>query len=545
VEIQHPGSAQPLEAEVAQLRAENAKLRASLVEAQALVRIAPAFFGYLSPTGNVLSLNERSLHIIEATREQVVGLPIWEGAWWHGLPAAAASLREAVAAAGRGEGSRFVLEYQATVDPVPTQRWATVDLAPMRDEAGAVARLAMSAVDITPRKVAQALQSALLVEAEQSRATAERASRAKYEFLALLGHELRNPLAPIMTALHLMRLRAGDVVSKERAVIEAQAQHLVHLVDDLLDVARITRGKVELKRRRGELSDVVAHAIELASPSLEQRQHVLKVDVAAAGLRVDADPVRLAQALSHLITNAARYTHEHGQITVSARHEGEQLVVRVQDTGIGISPEMLPRVFEMFVQERQPLDRVQGGLGLGLAIVRSLVELHGGAVEGRSEGHGLGSEFIVRLPAVEPPGEARPVTAPELQAPARDASAPLVLIVDDNEDAAEMMGMALELSGHATRVAHDGPAGLKLAAESPPAVALLDIGLPAMDGYELARRLRDQAGGRKLVLIAVTGYGQEEDRERSQQAGFDAHMVKPIDLGALSDLIKQLMAEPG
>ncbi|HET9624795.1 MAG TPA: ATP-binding protein [Kofleriaceae bacterium] len=369
------------------------------------------------------------------------------------------------------------------------------------------------------------------------RAQAESANRAKDEFLAMLGHELRNPLAPILTALNLMRLRGNDAVEKERTVIERQAQHLVHLVDDLLDVSRITRGKIELKRVRVELAEVVARAIEMASPLIEQRRHELVVEVAPRGLALDADPARLAQVVANLLTNAAKYTEPGGRITVTgARRDPGDIALVVRDTGIGIAPEMLPHVFDLFVQERQNLDRSQGGLGLGLAIVRSMVELHAGTVAVSSAGHGYGSEFTISLPAAEG------ITAPEIPAvvvETIDAAAERrrVLVVDDNEDAAALLAEYLEAMGNTTRVAHDGAQALRLVEDFVPELALLDIGLPVMDGYELAQQLRARLGHDHLRLIAVTGYGQESDRQKAKDASFDAHLVKPIDFARLDQLL--------
>jgi signal transduction histidine kinase/DNA-binding response OmpR family regulator len=409
---------------------------------------------------------------------------------------------------------------------------------PYRDSEGHVEGVMAFGYEVTAEVRARQQAEALTRELQESKADAEGASRAKDEFLAVLGHELRNPLAPILTALHIMRLRDGDRSANERAIIERQAQHLVGLVDDLLDVSRITRGKVELKKRRTEVSEVVAHAIEMASPLLEQRQHNLAVDVPPRGLVIDCDPARLGQVLSNLLTNAAKYTEHGGQISVMAREARGQVTISVRDTGIGIAPEMLPRVFDMFVQERQALDRAQGGLGLGLTIVRSLVALHGGTIDVRSEGRGRGAEFVVTLPAAAA-GEAETVDATQEHAEAMSMTGRRILIVDDNEDAAELLAASLELMGHRTAVAHDGPQALKLVAGFVPEIAMLDIGLPVMDGYELARRLRD-ADLPAVRLVAVTGYGQDADRQRSQAAGFDAHLVKPIDVARLPSLIDEL-----
>ena len=373
---------------------------------------------------------------------------------------------------------------------------------------------------------------------DEARRAAESANRAKDEFLAMLGHELRNPLAPILTALQLMTLRGDIGAEKERAVIDRQVRHVVRLVDDLLDVSRITRGKVDLRTERVELAQVVARAIEMASPLIEQRQHDLQVQVAQQGLAVNGDPARLQQVVLNLLTNAAKYTEPKGRISLSAKREGDWIVLRVVDDGIGITAQMLPQVFDLFMQERQSLDRSLGGLGLGLTIVRRLVELHGGVVEGLSEGLGRGSEFVVRLPIAEARTEGRQQRKSRELGGAAAIGRLRILIAEDNPDTAMVLAQALEELGHDIRTAADGPAALGIAGSFNPQMALLDLGLPVMDGYELAGHLRRIAGPPKLV--AITGYGQETDRRRSRESGFDAHMVKPIDLTALQEILDTL-----
>jgi len=377
-------------------------------------------------------------------------------------------------------------------------------------------------------------QRDVTVEVEALRQV-EAANRAKDEFLALLGHELRNPLAPILTALELMKLRDERAFSKERAVIERQLKHVVRLVDDLLDVSRITRGKVSLDMRRVSLADVLASAIELTSPLIEQRAHTLSVDV-PRDLHVEGDPTRLAQVFANVLTNAAKYTPQGGRITVEAASAGDRVRTIVRDDGIGIRAEMLPRIFDLFVQERQALDRADGGLGLGLAIARSLVEAHGGSIEARSSGPERGTELIIELPA----SGARAM-ASEAPAGREDRVAQAgrrVLVVDDNEDAAALLGEVVREWGHDVRIAHDGPAALNMVERFAPDVALLDIGLPAMDGYELARRLRELPQLASLQLVAITGYGQAQDRARAEAAGFDRHLVKPVDLSELEKIVR-------
>jgi PAS domain S-box-containing protein len=368
---------------------------------------------------------------------------------------------------------------------------------------------------------------------------AEAANRAKDEFFAMLGHELRNPLAPIVTAVHLMKLRGDQPSPRERAVIERQVSHLTRLVDDLLDVSRIARGKVELKRELVDLAEIVTRAVEQASPLLERRAHVLSLDL-PRGLAALGDAERLTQVVTNLLTNAGKYTPPGGHVAVSLSAEGDEVVLRVRDDGVGMPADVLEHAFDLFVQGRQSIDRAQGGLGLGLAIVRSLVERHGGGVSAHSEGPDRGSEFVVRLPRAGAPdaGEAPPA-APDGPRPAAELHA-RVLVVDDNVDAAETLGHVLDLQGCEVQVVHDGPSALRLAAARAFDAALLDIGLPVMDGYELAARLRELPGTAGARLVAVTGYGQDSDRERTAAAGFHHHLVKPVNPESLAAILQGL-----
>ena len=403
-------------------------------------------------------------------------------------------------------------------------------------------RVAVSAEDATAapdrdRLIAELQHQTRLARlgAEQ----AERASRAKDEFLAMLGHELRNPLSPIVTALHLMKLRGSGELERERALIERQVSHLLRLVEDLLDVSRITRGKLQLERRAVELAEVVAQAIETVGPLVAQRSHRLVVDVRSDGLVVDGDPVRLAQVMTNLLSNAAKYTPSEGRIEVRSTIDGDDAVVTIRDNGLGIAPELLPTVFDLFVQGPRAHDRAEGGLGLGLAIVNSLVQLHGGSVSVASEGIGKGAEFRVRLPLASRSSRSRGSAAASTQ---RSHGRGLrVLVVDDNLDAAETLAELLSAMGCEAHVAHDGPAAVLAAVEQRPQLVVLDLGLPIMDGYEVASRLRS-SGFDRLHVVALTGYGQPEDRERSRRAGFDAHFVKPLAPEALQALIASVEA---
>jgi K+-sensing histidine kinase KdpD/ActR/RegA family two-component response regulator len=374
----------------------------------------------------------------------------------------------------------------------------------------------------------------LFSEAQQHRARAEQASRAKDEFLAILGHELRNPLAPIKLAVEMMAEKDTQVFFKERAVIERQVRQLGRLVDDLLDVTRIVRGRIELHNQPIELADLVRSAVETTDALIEERRHYLSVNV-PKGLWVFADETRMVQVIANLLANAAKYTEPGGRILVSAEREHQQIVLRVHDNGVGIAPDVLPHIFDMFVQESQGIDRGRGGLGLGLAIVRNLVHLHAGEVTAFSEGPGKGSEFIVRLPAYE-----REVVA---AAQTHEAERPIdgrpVLVVDDNRDALDLLADGLERRGIPTIRAYDGPSALAIATSMHPRIALLDIGLPVMDGYELARRLHEL--DHSMQLVAVTGYSQPGDVERTQRAGFVKHMVKPVSLDQIQSTVQQLV----
>jgi CheY-like chemotaxis protein/nitrogen-specific signal transduction histidine kinase len=366
------------------------------------------------------------------------------------------------------------------------------------------------------------------------------ANRRKDVFLATLAHELRNTLAPLRNALQLVRIQEQELPPALREAHEMmgrQVDHLERLVDDLLDISRITRGKIKLEKERVDLAGVVARVLEGSQPLIDARQQRLEVDLPVEAVPVEADPMRLAQVFLNLLNNAAKYTPEGGQIWLTVRREENQVVVRVRDTGVGISAEMLPRVFDLFAQSERSLDRAEGGLGIGLPLVRRLTEMHGGIVEVFSAGPGRGSEFVVHLPvAPGPPPETTPAQseAPDAQPGSMDRR---ILVVDDNRDAAESLALLLRLLGNEVRTAPDGRAALDDATADPPEAILLDIGLPGMDGLEVCRCLRRQAKLKKTLIVAISGYGGEADRRCSLEAGFDAHLVKPVDLDALQDLL--------
>ena len=396
-------------------------------------------------------------------------------------------------------------------------------------------RILLAMEDITDRE-REAEKSRLLASEQAARAEAEQANRNKDEFLAMLAHELRNPLAPILNSLLILRSPHIDTADIDWAVaiMERQVRHMSRLIEDLLDASRITRGKIELRKENAELSSILAHAVEIARPSIESRRHELTVKQPDEPVWLEADPARLEQVVANLLNNAAKYTPDGGQISLDAEALDDEVVLRVRDTGTGIAPELLPTIFDLFIQGNQSLDRPEGGLGIGLTLVRTLVEMHGGTVDVRSEGIGKGSEFTVRLPRHFHPESGR---SPHAAPAARDARSRRVLVVDDNKDAATTLARLLSRWGHDVKIANDGQTALALARESSPEFVLLDLGLPGMDGYEIARRIRQQATSTRPMLVAVTGYGQEADRQKTQEAGFDLHLVKPVDLGALQAVI--------
>lgn len=369
----------------------------------------------------------------------------------------------------------------------------------------------------------------------QARAEAD---RRKDEFLATLAHELRNPLAPIRNGLTVMRLASGDreAVEKARGMMERQVQQMVRLIDELLDLSRISRGKVELRLERVTLAAEVQSAVETSRPLIEGSGHELLVHLPSEPVFVNADTTRLAQVFSNLLNNAAKYTERGGHIRLTAEARDGEVRVSVKDDGIGIPPPMLPAVFDMFTQVDRSLEKSQGGLGIGLSIVRRLVEMHGGTVEALSAGHGQGSEFVVRLPTLAPPA-AEPGPMSEAGDPAEPAVKRRVLVADDNADSAESLAMMLELMGNEVRIAHDGLEAVEAAAQFRPEVIVLDIGMPGLNGYDACRHIREQPWGREPMIVALTGWGQVEDKRRSKEAGFDRHLVKPIEPAALGQLL--------
>ncbi|MGZ5594182.1 MAG: hybrid sensor histidine kinase/response regulator [Usitatibacter sp.] len=375
------------------------------------------------------------------------------------------------------------------------------------------------------------------LRAQTATELAEHANRDKEQFLAMLAHELRNPLAPISNALAILRRNtsADPTLTWVHDIIKRQVDHLTHLLNDLLEVSRLTSGKVLLKKRPIDITEIMRFAVEASRPLVRTRGQHLSVDYPAQRLVVDGDPTRLVQVFSNLLHNAAKYTPEAGFIRFAAAREGDTVVLRVSDNGCGIAAESLPHIFDLFTQEGRSLDHAQGGLGIGLTVVRSLVELHGGTVGATSPGVGQGSEFFVALPLMKSP----PLVVPETSDVALEApGTPLrIALIDDNVDANDSLSAVLRMMGHEVFTAFDGNAAYELVRESHPQIVLCDIGLPGMDGYEVIKRLRETMKGPMPVMIALTGYGQPEDRARAMEAGFDHHLTKPVDVEALLRLI--------
>jgi signal transduction histidine kinase/ActR/RegA family two-component response regulator len=371
------------------------------------------------------------------------------------------------------------------------------------------------------------------------------AGRRKDEFLAMLAHELRNPLAPVLTGLQVLRMTADnrEQVLDASEMMERQVRQMVRLIDDLLDVSRITRGKIELKRNRIELKSVIDHAVEAVRPLREKMNHELTVSMHNEPVIVDGDSARLTQVVGNLLTNACKFTERGGKIDVSLERDGDQAIIRVKDNGVGIARDQLPRLFEMFTQLDATLERSQGGLGIGLNLAKNLVEMHDGTIEVESAGPGHGAEFIVRLPILT--DSATQQTQTETRKAETGSPRRRILIVDDNKDSANSLAMLLKLKGHDVHTAHDGQEAVDKSESLRPDAVLLDIGLPRLNGYEAGRQIRNKPWGKNIAMIALTGWGQENDRRQSQDAGFNGHLVKPVDHATLLKLLNDLLDPAG
>jgi len=368
----------------------------------------------------------------------------------------------------------------------------------------------------------------------------KQADRQIDEFLAMLAHELRNPLAPIASAIAMLNVSNtsdNPVVSRACDIVERQTRQLTRIVDDLLDVSRVTRGKVVLQKQPLSIAAMVADAIEISNPLITALNHRMDISLPPNDLFVDGDAARLSQVLANVLNNAARYTEDGGDIWLSVSQTGAEVLISVRDTGIGMPSELLTEIFNIFTQSERSIDRSQGGLGIGLTIARSIIVLHGGRIEARSQGPGHGSEFVIHLPLLEQQPSAN---AQQEISFTTEKTIRRILVVDDNRDAADGMAMLLDISGHITKTAYDGLEAIAAAESFKPELVLLDIGLPHMDGYAVAKHLRQQASSRDIVLSALTGYGDDDDRRRSREAGFNYHFVKPMEFAILNELLEQM-----
>ena len=487
----------------------------------------------LDPTGRIVTWNKGAERIKGYRAHEIIGrhFDIFypKEAIASGWPA---HELEVAATIGRFEDKGWRLRQDGS------RFWANVVITALRNAEGILVGFSKVTRDLTDQRNAEESLRRAQVDLEErvAQRTAEltranaalcEADHRKDDFLAMLAHELRNPLSPMRNALEIMKIPGLglDLVREARDVMERQVEHLVRIVDDLLDVSRIMRGKIDLRKELVDLSSIFTRAVETAQPTIDAQGHQLSISLPEEPLRVAGDLVRLSQVVSNLLVNAAKYTDRAGRIWLTGESEGEHVVVRVQDNGIGIDPDLLPHVFDLFVQADRSLARSQGGLGIGLTQILRLVEMHEGSVTAASPGFGQGAEFIIRLPAaraeggeVKRPDESLSIT----HSPRR------VLVVDDNVDAAQSATVLLRLMGHQVEVVHNGPAALEAVREFRPEIVLLDIGLPGMSGYDVARALRALPENNGMILAAVTGYGQEEDRRRTREAGFDYHLTKPL-----------------
>jgi PAS domain S-box-containing protein len=511
------------QAEKALLESKEA-LRQSEARFRQLADMMPQLAWMAHPDGHIYWYNKRWYEYTGTALEQM------EGWGWQSvhhpeeLPKVLKAWKEAIAS-----GQPFDMVFPLKGKDGRFRQFLT-RIMPLKDEGGRILHWFGTNTDVSEIK-------------EKEEALRE-SDRRKDEFLAMLGHELRNPLAAIRNGLHILLLSKGNdaAVAQVKAVMDKQVNNLTRMVDDLLDVSRITRGKIQLRKEAVALGTVVNHAVESVRPLIEAQRHTLTFLPAQPPVRLDADPTRLEQVFVNLLTNAAKYSKPGGYITLTVERDEGEAVVRVRDNGVGIRPDLLPKMFDLFVQSERSLDRSQGGLGIGLTLVKKLVEMHGGSVEAYSEGMDKGSEFIVRLPALPTEQEdADRVAEPA----ATESGKSRVLVVEDTEDVAETLRMLLELWGYDVRIVEDGPSALVAYRTYQPDIVLLDIGLPGMNGYDVARQLRRQRGRKRPFIMAVTGYGQDEDKQRSHEAGFDYHMTKPVEPSKLQTVLATVKSAGG
>ena len=474
------------------------------------------------PRGIITDVNKQMEALTGCTRDELIGAPFKD--YFTDPERAEAGIKRVL-----GEGK--LTDYELTARARDgTETVVSYNASTFHDRDRKLQGVVAAARDVTERK--------------RYEHSLQEADRRKNEFLAMLAHELRNPLAPILNALQIMKLTASlehqrpedEAVQSASLMMERQVGQMVRLVDDLLDVSRISRGRIELRRGQIELSSVLHHAVEIIGPLCKSLEHTLTVTLPPPPIYLNADPTRVAQLVGNLLNNACKYTNRGGQIALTVECQGNHAVIRVRDNGIGIAAHDLPRIFEMFVQIDTSLERSVSGLGIGLTLVKNLVEMHDGTVEVFSAGAGLGTEFVVRLPmAVEPP---KPSLPPAVIEP-KSTIARRILVVDDNRDSATSMAMLLKLIGHDTNIAYDGMEALEAAKSFQPDMVLLDIGLPKLNGYDACRKIRQEPWGKRMVVIALTGWGQDGDRGKSEAAGFDGHLVKPVDHTTLTTMLEE------
>jgi PAS domain S-box-containing protein len=488
-----------------------------------------SFAGLLALDGTIIEANRLCLEAGGFRRDEVIGKPFWECGWWNRSPDLMDLVRGASRQAAEGQMLRTECVYLAASGD---DRVMDLILAPVKDETGRVLFVAATGIDITERK---AMEDML-----------READRKKDDFIALLAHELRNPLAPIRNGLQVLRLARRDPASSDRAraMMDRQLSHMVRLIDDLLDVSRIGRNKMELRRERVSVADVIANAVETVRPVIEEAGHDLIISLPQRPVFLDADLTRLSQVFSNLLTNSAKYTERGGRIWLSAGHCDGTVVVSVRDNGIGIPAKSLPTIFDMFSQVDRPIERSAGGLGIGLALVKGLVEMHNGTVTAESAGQGLGSTFTVTMPSLMDEAETT-LTAKSDDEQATSGPKRRILVVDDNRDGADSLAMMLELFGNEIATAHDGIEAVERAEQFRPEVILMDVGMPKLNGLDAARCIRAQPWGRGITIIALTGWGQENDRERTRDAGCDGHLVKPVSFDDLQKLLGEMRQKQG
>jgi PAS domain S-box-containing protein len=505
--------------------------RLAEVERNKLVRVvenSTDFIGICDLEGRAFFVNRAGLQLIGLdSLEQACNTPVASFFFPEDQPRMMQEFFPSVLAQGHGE-----VEVRFRHFKTGEARWIACKVITLPGADGRPIGFATVSQDVTERRRMEDSLRTLAADLSE-------ADRKKNEFLAMLAHELRNPIAPISNAVRALRMGVTDpeAVRSTSEMLERQVGQLARLVEDLLDVNRITRGKIELRRTRTALAPIVQQAVDAARPLCRSMRHELEVTLPPHEIHVDGDAARLTQVVGNLLHNACKFTNPGGRVTLTVGQEDQEAVIRISDDGIGIAAEHLPVLFDMFAQVDTSLERTRDGLGIGLTLVKTLTEMHGGSVGVASEGPGRGSEFTVRLPVAAQPGDEAAAIAPAAATASRK-----VLIVDDNADGAESLAMLLQFDGHETLMAHDGRAAIEAAERFRPDVILLDIGLPGMNGYEVCRHIRSTSWGSRVTIVALTGWGQEEDRNRSREAGFDTHMVKPVDHGALARLLASVPA---